>query len=55
MNLFDYFWGSFSLFMTLFYIGLTALSIYIMILLIKVMRRGIKALDIYLAKNKTQA
>ncbi|MCT4543673.1 MAG: hypothetical protein N4A63_09040 [Vallitalea sp.] len=40
------------LFKLLIDIGLILLSIYVLILIIKVSKRGIKALEIYLAKNQ---
>lgn len=42
----------FPLLMGLVYIGILAVSIYLMILMIKVARRGIVALDIYIKKNR---
>lgn len=43
--------GVFGIIYILAIIGLIGLSIYTMILFIKVARRGIKALDIYINKN----
>lgn len=36
------------------YIGLFALSIYLLVLLIKLAKRGIKALDIYIDNNRKE-
>lgn len=44
--------GIISIFNVLIFLGMLALTIYIMVLVIKVARRGIKALDIYIEKNK---
>jgi len=43
--------GVFGVIYILAIMGLIGLSIYTMILFIKVARRGIKALDIYINKN----
>lgn len=43
--------GVFGIIYIFIIIGLIGLSIYTMILFIKVARRGIKALDIYINKN----
>jgi len=47
MNTFAFFRGIISL----IYIGLAGVSIYLMILMIKLSLRGIKALDIYIDRN----
>jgi hypothetical protein len=41
-----------STFYLLVYIGLTALAIYVLIIIIKLAKKGVKALDIYIAKNQ---
>lgn len=41
----------FSGIISLIYIGFVAVSIYLMVLMIKLSLRGIKALDIYIEKN----
>lgn len=43
---------SFGFFALLLYLGILGLSIYCFILFIKLATRGIKALDIYIEKNK---
>ena len=50
MNPFPFFSGIISL----IYIAVTAASIYLMVLMIKLSLRGIKALDIYIEKNATK-
>jgi hypothetical protein len=42
------------LFFLVLYIGLIGISIYMMILMIKLARRGIKALDIYLEEKSAK-
>ncbi|WP_156456505.1 hypothetical protein [Abyssisolibacter fermentans] len=41
----------FQIIIIIIYIGLLGLSIYCLILFIKLAKRGIKALDIYIKKN----
>jgi hypothetical protein len=41
-----------SIFNLAIWIGLIALAIYIFILIVKVAKRGIKALDIYIERNQ---
>lgn len=41
------------LIIALIYIPLIGVYIYMMVLMVKLMRRGIKALDIFLEKNDT--
>ncbi len=41
-------------FFLVLYIGLIGISIYMMILMIKLARRGIKALDIYLEEKSSK-
>jgi hypothetical protein len=50
-------WASFSfipILFILFYIGLAGLSIYCLILFIKLAHRGIKALDIYINEKSNK-
>jgi hypothetical protein len=43
--------GALHSFFTLFYFFMIGLSVYCLFLFIKLARRGIKALDIYIGKN----
>lgn len=43
--------GGFMVIYMIFMLGLFGLSVYCLILFIKLARRGIKALDIYIGKN----
>lgn len=46
------FYGLFMIPVFILYIGIIGLSIYCLVLFIKLARRGIKALDIYISKNQ---